>query len=127
MIFEVKGKEDTVKMDKASLLDLLMGKVLEGTKTEFAGLVTALSTFLQERGTMSAFSVDQLLVTSFSLGYYYRVFLERNEVNIIGEENEPLDSQSTSERPGENDSSGSCDVSSGDSRNGDSSGDTTRT
>jgi hypothetical protein len=86
--FEVKTEKETVKLDRFSLLELLLSKVMQKPKDEFNALSTALSHNLQGKSVLSQFNIDQLIVTSFSLGYYYRVFMDKNNVNIVGEENE---------------------------------------
>ena len=88
MKFIVKTSNETVELTRHKLCDLLINKVLTGTKEEFPALSTALTDFLQGSNTLSSISLDELAATSLSLGYYYRVFLEKNNVEIIGDTGE---------------------------------------
>ena len=107
MEFIVKGKDKTIKLDRFQLLDIIVGEVLTKQKTEFPAMATAFTSMMQQRGTLGQFNVDQLVTTSFALGYFFRIFLEKNEVSIVQTTNEneevtdELDGTSTNEPTGE--------------------------
>ena len=89
MEFHVKTKDSTVvKLDRFQLLDILLGEVLDTQKEEFVALGNGLTNFLQQRGTLSQLTTDQLVTTSIALGHYFKVFMDKNEVTIISGENE---------------------------------------
>jgi hypothetical protein len=88
MKFLVKTSKEDVEISRHKLCDLLINKVLTGTKKEFPALSTALTDFLQGSNTLSSITLDELVTTSLGLGYYYRVFLEKNTVEIIGDTSE---------------------------------------
>tara|TARA_Y100000034_G_C6825637_1_gene372216 strand:+ start:322 stop:627 length:306 start_codon:yes stop_codon:yes gene_type:complete len=85
MEWDVKSSTGNFSLTREQLLDLLMNKVVGATKPEFTAIVTSFNDFLQNRQTMSTCSIDQLITMGFSIGYYYRVFLEKNDVEILGE------------------------------------------
>ena len=105
MEFIVKGKEKTIKLDRFQLLDIIVGEVLTKQKSEFPAMATAFTSMMQQRGTLGQFNLDQLVTTSFALGYFFRIFLEKNEVSIVQTTNEEvtdeLDGTSTNEPTGE--------------------------
>jgi hypothetical protein len=85
MKWDVKSSTGNFSLTREQLLDLLMTKVVGATKPEFTAIVTSFNDFLQDRQTMSTCNIDQLITMGFSIGYYYRVFLEKNDVEILGE------------------------------------------
>ena len=101
MEFIVKGKEKTIKLDRYQLLDIIVGEVLSKQKNEFPAMATAFTSMMQQRGTLGQFNLDQLVTTSFALGYFFRIFLEKNEVTIVentnGEVSDELDNSSASQ------------------------------
>jgi len=90
MEWKVFNKDNTSStlLDRKALIDLLTAKVMEDDKEDFVALATTVSSILQGRNTLGQFTIDQLITTCIHLGYYYRVFLEKNNVEKIGETNE---------------------------------------
>ena len=110
MEFIIKGNEKTIKLDRYQLLDIIVGEVLPNQKNEFPAMATAFTSMMQQRGTLGQFNLDQLTTTSFALGYFFRIFLEKNEVSIVepatnGEVSDELDVESTSKPTSETSSS----------------------
>lgn len=102
MQWDVNSSTGSFSLTREQLLDILMSKVVGATKSEFTAVVTSFTDFLQDRQTLSTCNIDQLITMGFSIGYYYRVFLEKNDVEISGEEiDESMvtsDSRSTSNK-----------------------------
>lgn len=100
MNFQVKTKDGTeVSLDRFQLLEILLGEVLKTQKDEFVALSHALTTHLQSQNTLSELTTNQLVTTCIALGHYYRVFIDRNEVNITqGESPDELVNESASEQ-----------------------------
>jgi len=85
-----KSQEDGVVLQLASLLDMLMGKVVQEPKDDHVALAQGLCSFLQSRESLGPASIEQIMTIAFSTGYFYRVFLEKNNVEILGEESEEM-------------------------------------
>ena len=120
MYFEVKGKKDKTKLDVTLLLDMLIGQVVKNTKDEFTQLSRAFSEYLQRTQVLGSMPIGQLVTTSFALGYFYRVFLEKNEVEIKGNVIDENNGTNITERTSEETSEGVDGSSNGDDSNSDS-------
>lgn len=71
----------TVHLDSYQLLNKLMSKLPEALdKKDHVYLGEALTRFLEDRGSLPNMTIQQLIQVGFGLGYYYRVFLEKNNV-----------------------------------------------
>ena len=86
MKWNINTSTEPLSLTREQLLDMLMSKVISSTKPEFTTLVSSFNNFLQSKKTMSTCNIDQLMTMGFTVGYYYRVFLEKNNEEIIGEE-----------------------------------------
>lgn len=85
--FEVKGDEKIIKLSPGDLFDILSSKInVKESKTEFDVLNQKLYESLEKTQIVTPLLNKNLflniLYISFSLGYYYRLFLEKNNVNI---------------------------------------------
>jgi len=92
-----KSQEDGVVLQLESLLDILMGRVVQEPKDDHVALASALCSFLQSRESLGPASIEQIMTIAFSTGYFYRVFLEKNNVEILGEESEEMVTNPNSE------------------------------
>tara|TARA_B100000427_G_C15316595_1_gene510611 strand:- start:55 stop:501 length:447 start_codon:yes stop_codon:yes gene_type:complete len=81
-IWNVKTEEGNVELNSGTLLDALLGKVLQTPKQDFDELIVNFSKFLQTRELFGDMKFNQLVGMSFAVGYFYRVFLEKNNVEI---------------------------------------------
>lgn len=89
MNFEVKTEDGTtVKLDRFQLLEILLGEVLEQKKEEFVVLGSGMSQYLHQRGTYGQLTSDQLVTTSIALGYFFKVFMDKNSVTITAGEDQ---------------------------------------
>ena len=90
MKWKVSGKEGGVELDENELLDILFHRLLEDTKNterkDFDSLTKAFGDFMQARETITSMTIEQLICMSLTIGYFYRIFLEKNEVEKIGED-----------------------------------------
>lgn len=83
MHFKVTQNDGTaVELSRAQLLDQLMSKVTSEPKAEHAQLSRDFVEFLQERKTLAYVNPAEVAALSFAIGYYYRVFLEKNHVEV---------------------------------------------
>jgi hypothetical protein len=82
-VWKVKTKDgEGVELSSATLLDALLGKVLQTPKQDFDELIVTFGKFLQTRDLFGDMKFNQLIGMSFAVGYFYRVFLEKNDVEI---------------------------------------------
>lgn len=91
----VTTQEGNVEFDSNTLLEALLGRVMEAPKADFDELIVNFGRFLQSRQLFGDMKFNQLVGMSFAVGYFYRVFLEKNDVKIVMTDNsnveEPLD------------------------------------
>jgi len=78
----VTTKEGKVDFDSNTLLEALLGRVVNAPKADFDELIVNFGRFLQSRDLFGDMKFNQLVGMSFALGYFYRVFLEKNDVAI---------------------------------------------
>lgn len=84
MQWDVNTKGQTVSLDPSDLLAQLLGKVTSLTsKPDHESLVLATVQKLQSSEVLSSMNPEQLAAISFSLGYFYRIFLTNNEVETV--------------------------------------------
>ena len=84
----VKTKKENVELTEVELLDILFNKLLEDSKDsnreDFDQLVKVFGNFMQEKQALLSTSTEQLLSMTMAMGYFYRVFLEKNQVQKVG-------------------------------------------
>ena len=89
MKWKVSTEKDTVELTEIELLDVLFHRLLEDSKdserNDFDSLTKAFAEFMQARETLASTTLEQLICMSLTIGYFYRVFLEKNTVEKIGE------------------------------------------
>lgn len=84
MHWEVSLEHDKkLELLPVELLDALLSKQLDSERQDHTVLALELAKFLQHREAMADATVNQMLLMALSLGYFYRVFLEKNEVEVI--------------------------------------------
>lgn len=92
MKWVVNTKDTEVQLNELELLDILFNKLIvdskDSNREDFDALTKVFADFMQERRALLSTNVEQLLCMSMTLGYFYRVFLEKNEVQKVGENND---------------------------------------
>jgi hypothetical protein len=63
-----------------------MKQVVSSPKLDHTLMGTDFVKFLEARSTLSQVNLSELSVMAFAVGYYYRVFLEKNKVTKIEEQ-----------------------------------------
>ncbi len=86
MQFKVESKTNSTTLTQAQLLDLLMKQVVSNPKLDHTLMGTDFVKFLEGRQTLARVNLSELAVMAFAVGYYYRVFLEKNKVTKIEEQ-----------------------------------------
>ena len=86
MKFKVTSEQnDDIELGVVQLLDTLMYRVTEKPKPDHGILAKEFVTFLQAKQSLAFVNPAELTTMSFALGYLYRVFLEKNDVEILWE------------------------------------------
>lgn len=78
----VKTEKEEVVLDSTNLLDLIFSKVNKVEKTDFAILLEEFFRFLNASNKALTMTPEQIATLAFSIGYYYRLFLQKNNVYI---------------------------------------------
>lgn len=87
----VKDNEESVKLDTRQLLDLLFGRVLSKEREDFLALCAEFSEYTQEKRMLGQMSNEHLATIAFATGYYYRIFLEKNNIEITNSKGETIE------------------------------------
>ena len=92
MKFKVLNKEtEDLLLSAGDLFDILTSKIdIKNPRQEFEELNNLFLNSLEKANVLTPLINKNLLMNtfyiSFSLGYYYRLFLEKNEIEIIKEQ-----------------------------------------
>lgn len=91
MEFLVKKQDGDIKLSAGDLFDILTSKIdIKNPKTEFELLNQSLYESLEKSNLVTPLINKSLILNilylSLSLGYYYRIFLEKNKVEIVNKE-----------------------------------------
>lgn len=96
MLWKLKSKDGEIELTPAQLLDSLMSKHLTVVREDFEVLSLEFAKFLQFKTAMHEATLGQLLLIAFSMGYFYRVFKDKNQVEIVHESINSEDGESSS-------------------------------
>lgn len=83
MQWKVKSDKEVITIDSKALLDILLDKSMSTENIAFETLSQELCNVLEWKNVMKDTTPSQLSLMNFYLGYYYGVFLKKNEVEII--------------------------------------------
>lgn len=81
-MFKIKANGETTSLSKEQLLQVLVQKVIDNNKQDHKQLAIAVANYLEVSGTLKTVNILQLITLAFSIGYYYKVFLSKNNVEI---------------------------------------------
>lgn len=82
MIWSLKTKDEMVRLTADNLIELLVAKVISEERPDHESLSKAFTDYLQRNQSLSTVSINQLAVMAFEIGYFYRLFKERNAVEV---------------------------------------------
>lgn len=85
MLFKIKTEEGDLELSPNQILEVLMSKHMTVDREDFTVLSNEFAKFMQFREALHEATIQQLLLIAFSLGYFYKVMREKNEVEIINE------------------------------------------
>lgn len=86
MLWKVKVKDKILSLTSPEVLELIYSKMLTKTqKPDHDALIMQMINYLNSKVGIYSFSILQIAHMAFSLGYYYKVFLSKNEIEIIDE------------------------------------------
>lgn len=81
-MFKVKTDSETVSLTNEQLIQLLISKIAISKKDDIETLAESLANYMEVTGTLKTASPLQLIMTAFSIGYFYKVFLIKNSVEM---------------------------------------------
>ena len=88
MPFAVQKDDKTLNYSDKEILNLLYSKILDKKDLNDEEFQSVLNLYLDSIGTeIKNYSLTQLTELSFSLGYYFRIFKDKNSVTFIKDEN----------------------------------------
>lgn len=88
MRWKVKTKDGELNMGSSDVANTLMSKVYKTQKQDVEVLANYFAEFLERNSTLCDVTARQLSYMCMMMGYYYRIFLEKNTVDIEGEDAE---------------------------------------
>jgi hypothetical protein len=100
MKFKVTTNDKTIILSESDLFDMLTSKIdTANPKEEFEILNTLIYKSLEQNNVINSLLRQKLVMNIFYIvfcvGYYYRLFLEKNNVEIIKEDHEYIDENNT--------------------------------
>lgn len=96
MKWVVNSKGERIILTGDKLVGMLAEKVRKIEKPDIDHLVTELSKTLEANGILNTFKVSELIHLGWMMGYYHRVFLDKNSVTL---ETESEDTNSIDKSP----------------------------
>lgn len=88
MPFTVQKDDKTLNYSDKEILNLLYSKILDKKDSNDEEFQSILNLYLDSIGSeIKNYSLTQLTELSFSLGYYFRIFKDKNSVTFIKDEN----------------------------------------
>lgn len=88
MPFTVQKDDKTLNYSDKEILNLLYSKILDKKDLNEEEFLSVLNLYLDSIGPeIKNYSLIQLVELSFSLGYYFRIFKDKNSVTFIKDEN----------------------------------------
>jgi hypothetical protein len=85
--WEVETKEGKLILSPLDLVNTLLGSLNKKDRKDQETLAKISVELFQEQKLLNSLSPEELAMLVFQLGYFYRIFLEKNEVKI--QNNEP--------------------------------------
>lgn len=88
----IQTKDTNVELDGMELLVQLIQRSMQEQRPTHEELVKCLVNYLQTQGALGKCNAEQLALIALDVGYFYRVFLEKNKVSIgnTNEESNPV-------------------------------------
>lgn len=78
----VKTNQEELYLTSSTLLDLLFSKVNKVEREDFAVLIEEFCNFLNASKRLTSMNIMQVATLAFAVGYFYRLFLEKNKVEF---------------------------------------------
>lgn len=85
MKFRLKGERTTTILSPQQLIELLVQRIISYDKDHLSHMSTEFTQYLSKYDTLGKTTIEVLIQTSFKLGYLYRLFIEKNNPEIINE------------------------------------------
>lgn len=81
-MFRVKTSNDTVTLTTNQLLQMLLEQALKKRNQEHLTISESIVDYLSLTGVLTKSTLLQIITLAFSVGYYYKLFLVKNEVEV---------------------------------------------
>ena len=89
MKFKVKPKDQSpFEITSENLFELLSKEILKKEREDHVEMSKILLNYLKITNMLSSVSLGQIVTLAFSLGYFYRIFFEKNDIEKLEENNE---------------------------------------
>ena len=88
MKLKVKKVQASFEIDSKNLFELLSKEIVKKEKEDHIEMSKVLLDYMQITKALSSIGLGQLVTLAFTLGYFYRIFFEKNNVEIMDEKNE---------------------------------------
>jgi len=85
----VKTDNSNVELSTFEVLNLLLAKVISKERPDHEELSKFFVHYLQNSNELSNVTSLELASMAFEIGYFYRIFKEKNKVEILEESEEP--------------------------------------
>lgn len=93
MKFKVNKENDSFEISSNNLFELISNQILKKQRDDHIEMSKVLLDYLKVSNSLSSVSLGHLVTLAFSLGYFYRIFFEKNNIEIIeNNKNETNDS-----------------------------------
>ena len=86
MLWEVSTQKGLLSLTVHDLYANLASAVVKNKKEEHIKITQAFIESLEVNSSLHELSLLEISVMSFQFGYYYRVFLEKNDVEVVDDE-----------------------------------------
>ncbi len=90
-MFKIRTDKETISLSKEQLLQSLIQKVTDTHHSDHELLAKTIADYLEINGALKKSTPLSLIALAFSAGYYYKVFLNKNNVTIEVDDTQPTD------------------------------------
>ncbi len=96
MLYRIKTKDQTVELSAVQIIDTLIGKTIQESRTDLETLGNLTTELLQAKEALSTMSAKQIMSLGLAIGFYYSRFLRLNDVTVVEESDASENSSNSS-------------------------------
>jgi hypothetical protein len=90
MKFKVTKNDQSFEIDSFKLFELISNQIVKNDKDDHVEMARTILDYLKVTDSIESMSLGQIMTLAFSSGYFYRIFYEKNNIEIVKNENEIL-------------------------------------